>query len=110
MDLIIKEPKFNSQLRVWRFISVCKSIDDDIKNLYESFKIHNKCFLTRAVGNYEIYSMTWDDVFKSYELRYSFLLRRLDIDQQVLLSSIESFGASKEVANKLRDEILQSNT
>jgi len=109
MDLIIKEPKFNSQLRVWRFIAVCKSIDDDIKNLYESFKNYNKRFLTHVVGNYEIYSMTWDDVFKSYELRYSFLLKRLEVDQQVLLSSIETIDASKETADRLREEILEKN-
>ncbi len=107
MDLIIKEPRFNSQLRVWRFIAVCKSVDEDINNLYESFKNYNKRFLTHVVGNYEIYSMTWDDVFKSYELRYSFLLKKLNIDQKVLLNSIESSEASRETADRLREEILQ---
>lgn len=106
MDLIIKEPRFNRQLRVWRFIAVCKSVDEDIKNLYESFRVHNKRFLTRIAGNYEVYAMTWDDVFKSYELRYSFLLKRLNVDQQVLLSSIESGSASKETADRLRKDIL----
>ena len=106
MDLIIKEPRFNSQLRVWRFIAVCKSVDEDIKNLYESFRVHNKRFLTRIAGNYEVYAMTWDDVFKSYELRYSFLLKRLNVDQQVLLSSIESGSASKETADRLRKDVL----
>lgn len=108
MDLIIKEPRFNSQLRIWRFIAICKSVDDDIRNLYESFKIHNKRFLTRIVGDhYEVYSMTWDDVFKSFELRYSHLLKRLNVDKQTLLDSIEQSGASKETADRLRDEILQ---
>lgn len=107
MDIIIKEPRFNSQLRVWRFIAVCKSVDNDIKNLYESFKTYNQRFLTHIVGNYEIFSMTWDDVFKSYELRYSYLLRKLDVDKQVLLDSIEQSGASRETADRLREEILQ---
>jgi hypothetical protein len=74
LDVIIKEPKFNSQLRAWRFITVCKSVDDDIRKLYKSFENYNRRFLTHKVGDYEIYSMTWDDVFKSYELRYTFLL------------------------------------
>jgi hypothetical protein len=107
MDLIIKEPKFNSQLRVWRFIAVCKSVDDDIRNFYKSMEVHNKRFLTHRVGNYEIYAMTWDDVFKSYDLQYSYLLKRLDIDQQHLINSIESSDATKETADRLRDEILQ---
>ena len=107
MDLIIKEPKFNSQLRIWRFIAVCKSVDDDIKNLYKSLEIYNKRFLTHIVSNYEIYSMTWDDVFKSYELRYSHLLKQLDVEQQYLLTNIERGDASKKTADRICDEILQ---
>ena len=106
MDLIVKEPRFNSQLRIWRFITVCKSVDDDIKNLYESFSSHNKRFLTRKLNNYEIYSMTWDDVFKSYELRYTYLLKKLDIDKQALLSQIQIISPSRKTANELRDDIL----
>jgi hypothetical protein len=107
MDLIIKESQFNSQLRVWRFIAVCKSIDEDIRNLYKSMEIKNKRFLTHNVSNYEIYAMTWDDLFKSYDMRYSYLLKELDVDQQFLFNSIENSKASRETADRLRDEILQ---
>jgi hypothetical protein len=107
MDLIIKEPRFNSLLRAWRFIAVCKSVDDDIRNLYKSFESYNKRFLTHVVSNYEIYSMTWDDVFKSYELRYTFLLNKLNIDKTVLLNNMDLGQPSRETANALRDQIIE---
>jgi len=107
MDLIIKEPEFNSVLRAWRFIVICKSIDEDVQNIIKSQKIHNKRFLTKRIDDYyEIYAMTWDDVFKSYELRYDSLLKELKIDNEAILNSIEHSEASKETANRLRDEIL----
>jgi len=107
MDLIIKEPKFNSRLRAWRFIAVCKSVDEDINTLYKAHEIHNKRFLTRRVDNYEVYAMTWDDVFMSFEIRYSRLLKHLNVDQQSLLGSIENSSASRETADRLREEIIQ---
>jgi len=108
MDLIIKEPKFNSQLRAWRFIAVCKSIDEDVRNTIKSQASHNKRFLVKRIDdNYEIYVMTWDDVFKSYEMRYDSLLKELKINNEAILNSIENSEASKETAGRLREEILQ---
>ena len=109
MDFIIKEPNFISPLRDWRFVAVCKTINDDIKRLYEAFEVHNKRFLTHKVGNYEIYSMTWDDVFTSYKLRYNHLLQKMDIDKQALIESLNIEEPSKETANKLRDQVLNSS-
>ena len=107
MDLVIKEPKFNSILRAWRFIVVCKSIDDDVKNIIKSQKIHNKRFLAKHVDdNYEIYAMTWDDVFTSYTIRYKHLLKELEVDNLAIVDSIEKSKPSRAEANRLRDEIL----
>jgi hypothetical protein len=80
-------------------------VDDDIKNLYEAFKIYNKRFVTHSVVNYEIYSMTWDDVFKSYELRYRFLLNKLNLDKQAFIGSLNVGEPSKETADALREKI-----
>ena len=111
MDLIVKEPKFNSQLRAWRFIAVCKSIDEDVRNTIKSQEGHNKRFLAKRINdNYEIYVMTWDDVFKSYEMRYDSLLKELNVDNEAILNSIENSEASRETADRIRDEILQLST
>lgn len=59
MSYIIKQPEFNSQLRRWKFISVCCEVDDDICSKYEAFKDKGKKFLVYQVNNYEIYAMTW---------------------------------------------------
>lgn len=37
-----------------------------------------------SVENYELYALTWADVFKSFELRHSFLLKKLKIDQEAI--------------------------
>lgn len=107
MDFIMKEPKFNSQARDWRFIAVCKSVDDDINGLYKSFEAYNKRFLTHKVGNYEMYSMTWDDVFTSYRLRYSSLLNKLNVDKDVLHESLNIGEPSKETADNIRESIAE---
>ena len=44
------------------------------------------------VEKYEIYALTWDDVIKSFEIRYSSLLDKLKYDRE-------------QIANKLMDEV-----
>jgi hypothetical protein len=83
-----KEPKFNSQKRIWKFYVVSTKVDDYIKGLYESCKDKNKRFLVHSVNDYEIFAMTWDDVFKTFELRYDYLLAKLDFDKTDLLKDI----------------------
>jgi hypothetical protein len=51
--------------------------------------------------------MTWDDVFKAYELRYSFLLKKLDVDKTALLKRPETDDPSRETANELSEQILE---
>lgn len=67
MDFIRKQPKFNSEYRKWKFIAVCKDVDDDVKSRYDTFKDKGKIGLVVQVENYEVYAYTWDDVFKSFE-------------------------------------------
>lgn len=44
------------------------------------------------VEKYEIYALTWDDVIKSFEMRYSSLLDKLKYDKE-------------QIANELMDEV-----
>ena len=77
MDYIHRQPAFNSSMRRWRFIAVCKEIDDEIKDKYKAFESHGKVGLVYKVDRYEIYALTWDDVIKGFEMRYSSLLEKL---------------------------------
>ena len=62
MDFVRKQPDFNSEYRRWKFIAVCKEVDDDVKSRYAAFKDKGKIGLVLQVDNYEVYAYTWDDV------------------------------------------------
>lgn len=65
MDYVRKQPLFNSQYRRWKFIAVCSAVDDDVKARYDSQKSKGKKGLVAEIDNYEVYALTWDDVFQS---------------------------------------------
>ncbi|WP_288446030.1 ATP-binding protein [uncultured Chryseobacterium sp.] len=74
---IVKEPKFNSDMRRWKLILIGKEVDEYIKDQYESHKSKGKRFLVQAVRNYEIYAYTWDDIVKTFDHRHRFLLDKI---------------------------------
>ncbi len=88
MDIIRNEPQFNSQTRRWKFIAVCKKADAYIKELYDEYANKGCPGLVRSVKNCEIYAYTWDDVFKIFDLRHSFILDKLKYNRDQLLNNI----------------------
>lgn len=81
---IINEPKFNSELRNWKLILIGKKVDDWIKDRYESNKSKGKRFLVESVRNYEIYAMTWDDLFKIFDLKHKHLINKLEFKNSII--------------------------
>lgn len=104
MDFVRKQPQFNTQLCRWRFIAVCNNVDDDVRARYATKQTKGKKGLVFSVENYELYALTWADVFKSFELRHSFLLKKLKIDQEAIEKDIsQQLGNStgREAVNNL---------
>lgn len=101
---IKNEPRFNSQLRKWKFILIGKEVDDFIAGKYESQKVKGKRFLVESVNNYEIYVMTWDDVFRTFESRHKHLIDKLEFKNSVI-EELEEKGITLnlETANELTD-------
>lgn len=89
MDFIRKQAAFNSIYRRWKFIAVCSTIDDDVKARCEAQKSKGKKGLVLEVENYEVYALTWDDLFRSFELRHAFLLDKLKTDKESIAQEIE---------------------
>jgi len=79
-NMIRKEPQFSGVNRAWRFFAICSSVDDDVQSRYDGYKSHGKFGLASIIGNFEIYAITWDDVFLSFEQRYRFLLEKIQRD------------------------------
>lgn len=103
MDFIRKQPKFNSEYRKWKFIAVCKEVDDDVKSRYDTFKDKGKIGLVVQVENYEVYAYTWDDVFKSFELLHAPLLKRLKYDREQLAEELLQEVKESEGRDKVND-------
>lgn len=83
---IINEPQFNSELRKWKLILIGKKVDEWIKDKYDSNKSKGKRFLVEAVRNYEIFAMTWDDLFKTFDIRHKHLIDKLEFKNSIVES------------------------
>lgn len=77
---ILSEPRFSGYDRIWRFFAICSRIGDDVKRKYDGYKAHNKPGLVSVIGNFEIYALSWDDIFISFNRRYSFIAQKLKAD------------------------------
>lgn len=89
MSLISKEGQFNSQLRIWKFIVICVDISEEVKDKYEAFNDKGRRFLVYKQRNFEIYAMTWDDLFKGFDIRHKHLLDKLQYNKSRLLKELE---------------------
>lgn len=92
LEFIVKEEKFNSQTRQWKFIVVSNKVDDYVKQQYEENKIKGKRFLVKAWGSLEVYAMTWDDVFQGFNIRHKHLLNTLEYDKTILIEELQLRG------------------
>lgn len=79
-NIIRKEPRFSGNNRAWRFYAICSTVDDDVRARYDGYKSHGKFGLASMIGDFEIYALTWDDVFLSFEQRYRFILEKIQSD------------------------------
>lgn len=108
MDLVMNEKQFNSSLRKWKFILVSTTIDDFIRGLYKSNEDKGRPFMVRWHENFEIYAMTWDDVFKSFEIRHTYLLDKLQYDKTMIQEELQAKGIqlSREGSNALTEQLV----
>lgn len=110
LGYIINEDRFNSQLRNWKFYLVGKSVDDYIKGLYENQKNKGKKFLVQSIKNYEIFALTWDDLFKIFENRHKQLINRLEFKLSII-EELETKGItlSTDSSNDLTSIAVNQN-
>lgn len=104
MELIRTEPQFNSSLRDWKFYAISNEVNDFIKGKYEENEGKGQPFLVKALRNYKIFIMTWDDVFKNFEHKHRFLYDKLIIDKENIEKQIE-INESRECADEITESI-----
>jgi hypothetical protein len=108
LEMILKEPRFNSTLRTWKFYVVSNKIDDYVKEQHNVFKDKGKRFLVKQSGNYEVYAMTWDDLFRSFEIKHKYLLEKLSFDKKAMEEHLATKGVSlnRSGADKITEEVI----
>jgi hypothetical protein len=112
MDYIRKQPLFNSQYRRWKFIAVCREVDEDVKSRYTAEEAYGKKGLVTKIDNYEVYALTWDDVFKSFDLSHGFILDKLRTDRVAIADELKKeivIQPSKAAADQLTDKICSAS-
>jgi len=111
MDFVRRQPQFNSELRRWKFIAVCKEVDEYVKSQYKTFEDKGKVGLVSKLENYEVYALTWDDIFKSFEIKHKPLLDRLKYDREKIANEMMaevSDVEGREKVNALTEMALEA--
>jgi len=111
-NTIRKEKRFNGANRIWRFYAICAAIDDDVKTKFDNFKQYGRLGLANKIENFEIYALTWDDVFQVFEVRHNFLLSKLQIDlSQASASRSESTiqSPSRTLVNQITESMVDTD-
>ncbi|WP_271810479.1 ATP-binding protein [Clostridium beijerinckii] len=108
MIFISKESRFNSDIRKWKFIMVSRKVDDDIIQLYDDWKDKGKRFLVKWSKQFEIYAMTWDDVFKNFEINHKYILNKLEFDKAIISEEVKNISDNegRSLVNEITNEIL----
>ena len=60
-----------------------------------------KVGLVHEIDNYEVYALTWDDIFKSFEFRHAPLLKRLNYDREKLAEELMNEVKHEDGRNKV---------
>lgn len=108
-NIIRKEPQFSGQNRAWRFFAICSSVADDVQSKYDGYKSHGKLGLASIVGNFEIYALTWDDIFISFEQRYRFLLEKMQRDFEQTDEPNDEENIDRKYVTKRVNHLLEWN-
>lgn len=97
-------------MRSWKFFVVSNKVDDFIKDQYKSFQDKNKRFLVHMKEQFEIYAMTWDDIFQLFEIKHRFLLDKLDFDKKIIEEEIKIEMCNRTAADNVITAVKKMET
>lgn len=86
MSVIMGNDQFNAANMTWEFYLVGNKFSSTgfIKNEIETNKMHGEPFLVFNMPRYKIYVIKWSEVIANFEMRYSYLNSKLELEQQKL--------------------------
>lgn len=92
LRFIIKDPQHNGAEQVWKFFLIGKEVDAYIKGQYTAQKAKGKPFLIQALRNYEIYALTWRDLFGQFSNSHNHILANQSTDRKTLEKALLDKG------------------
>lgn len=84
---IQSEDRFNADNIEWEFYLVGNTINTDIENEYENASSYGEKYLVFKVKKCKIYVKRWSDIITEFEINNSFLLDKLQLQQNALAES-----------------------
>ncbi|NTW15332.1 MAG: hypothetical protein HGA38_03105 [Candidatus Moranbacteria bacterium] len=91
LEVIHKEPRFNSSDSKWRFYLIGNIVDDFIKKQQNALQLHGDkdlVYIDTEI-DYRVYALTWSQVFERFELRHNYLREEIQKKVPVSLVKIE---------------------
>jgi hypothetical protein len=92
LNIIIFEDRFNAATRRWKFYVVGNEITKELHQQCEGYKDKGKRYLAYQVDKYEVYALTWDDLFRSFETRHKFVSEKLEFDKEAIREELDLQG------------------
>lgn len=98
MRTILNEDRFNASNRHWKFYLVGNGFAEDNAILTElkNNKDKGEHGLVLSIDNYKIYVKLWSEIFADFDCRYNYLLEKLELDKEKILSE-SKFATAKEI-------------
>lgn len=90
MNTILDIPQFNAGNMHWEFYLIGKDYDKHIEQEIENCKPHGEKHLAHKIGRYKVYVLRWSEVWTNVELRHKFVLDKLQLRRDALLSDKDS--------------------
>lgn len=90
MRTILDIPQFNGKDMNWEFYLVGTDYDRYIEGEIQNTKQHGEKHLAYCVDGYKVYVLKWSDVWTAIELRHQFLLDKLQLRREELLTDKQS--------------------
>ena len=86
MNVIMSIPEFNADNMLWEFYLIGNQFSTDgyIEGELTTNKPHGEPFLVFQAPRYKVYILRWSEVFANFEMRYSYLNDKLQLERSKL--------------------------
>ncbi len=101
MRTILKEDRFNAPNIFWTFYLIGNGFSEDgaIQGEFENNKNHGERSLVFKGKNHRVFVKTWSEIFSDFECRHKFILEKLELDKEKIISESKKATAALTVAD-----------